>query len=82
MPAQTKAVLAMTLNRVGIAAGRGGFELKEFLAGKLRDAGYAVSDFGDRELKPGSQSKTEATWKWHGVKTPWNPLPPRVRVQS
>jgi ribose 5-phosphate isomerase B len=37
--------------RIGIAADHGGFEAKEFLAGKLREAGYAVTDFGDRELK-------------------------------
>ena len=37
--------------RVGIAADHGGFELKEFLAGKLRGAGYEVTDFGDRQLK-------------------------------
>lgn len=38
--------------RVGIAADHGGFELKEFLAGKLREAGFEVTDFGDRVLKP------------------------------
>jgi ribose 5-phosphate isomerase B len=32
--------------RVGIAADHGGYELKEFLAGKLRDAGYEAVDFG------------------------------------
>jgi ribose 5-phosphate isomerase B len=40
------------LHRVGIAADHGGFELKQFLAGKLREAGYHVADFGDRQLKP------------------------------
>jgi len=52
MPAQTETILAKPLKRVGIAADHGGFELKEFLAGKLREAGYEVSDFGDRRLKP------------------------------
>jgi ribose 5-phosphate isomerase B len=37
------------LKRIGIAADHGGFELREFLAGKLREAGYEVVDFGDRE---------------------------------
>jgi ribose 5-phosphate isomerase B len=40
-----------TIRRIGIAADHGGFELKELLAGKLRAAGYEVSDFGDRQLK-------------------------------
>ena len=52
MLAQTEAVLPKAFKRVGIAADHGGFELKEFLAGKLREAGYEVSDFGDRQLKP------------------------------
>ncbi|MFZ1074220.1 MAG: RpiB/LacA/LacB family sugar-phosphate isomerase [Verrucomicrobiia bacterium] len=39
------------IQRIGIAADHGGFELKEFLAGKLRDAGFEVNDFGDRQLK-------------------------------
>ncbi len=37
---------------VGIAADHGGFELKEQLLGKLRDAGYETMDFGDAGLKP------------------------------
>jgi ribose 5-phosphate isomerase B len=32
---------------VGVAADHGGFELKELLAGKLREAGYEVVDYGD-----------------------------------
>jgi ribose 5-phosphate isomerase B len=32
---------------IGIAADHGGFELKEYLAGRLREAGYEVIDFGD-----------------------------------
>jgi ribose 5-phosphate isomerase B len=46
-----EAILQKPLKRVGIAADHGGFELKEFLAGKLRAAGYKVTDFGDRELR-------------------------------
>jgi ribose 5-phosphate isomerase B len=51
MNIQTEAMLPKTLKRVGIAADHGGFELKEFLAGKLRAAGYEATDFGDRQLK-------------------------------
>jgi len=51
MSIQPESILPMTLKRVGIAADHGGFELKEFLAGKLREAGYEVTDFGDRQLK-------------------------------
>ena len=32
---------------VGIAADHGGYELKEYLAGRLREAGYGLIDFGD-----------------------------------
>jgi ribose 5-phosphate isomerase B len=51
MHVQPEAILPKPLQRVGVAADHGGFELKEFLAGKLRAAGYEVADFGDRELK-------------------------------
>jgi len=51
MSIQVEAILPKMLKRVGIAADHGGFELKEFLAGKLREAGYEVADFGDRQLK-------------------------------
>lgn len=40
-----------TIQRVGIAADHGGFELKEFLGGKLRESGYELIDFGDLQLK-------------------------------
>ena len=33
--------------RIGVAADHGGFELKEYLAVKLRDSHYEVFDFGD-----------------------------------
>jgi len=36
---------------IGIAADHGGYELKEYLAIKLRNAGYEVIDFGDRRPK-------------------------------
>ncbi len=43
---KTKAAL------IGIAADHGGFELKQHLAGKLREAGYCVIDFGDDRSQP------------------------------
>ena len=36
---------------VGIAADHGGYELKECLAGRLREAGHEIIDFGDRQPK-------------------------------
>ena len=44
--AQTKPAL------IGIAADHGGFELKQHLAGKLREAGHRVIDFGDDRSQP------------------------------
>jgi len=41
--------LTKRLQRVGMAADHGGWELKEFLAGKLREAGHEVTGFGDRK---------------------------------
>jgi ribose 5-phosphate isomerase B len=38
--------------RIGVAADHGGYELKEQLARNLREAGYEVVDFGDRQPKP------------------------------
>jgi ribose 5-phosphate isomerase B len=38
--------------RVGIATDHGGFELKEKLAVRLREAGYEVVDFGAHQLTP------------------------------
>jgi len=49
--AQTVTVLPGPPNRVGIAADHGGYELKEYLAGKLREAGHEVVDFGDGRPK-------------------------------
>lgn len=37
---------------IGIAADHGGYGLKEFLVGNLRQAGLKVIDFGDRQPKP------------------------------
>jgi ribose 5-phosphate isomerase B len=34
---------------VGVAADHGGYELKEYLAGMLREAGHEVIGFGDRQ---------------------------------
>ena len=39
--------------RIGIAADHGGFTIKEELAGRLRDAGFDVMDFGSYVLDPG-----------------------------
>jgi len=33
--------------RIGVAADHGGYELKEHLAGMLRESGYEIKDFGD-----------------------------------
>ena len=35
--------------RIGLAADHGGLELKEFIAGKLRETGHDVVDFGATE---------------------------------
>ena len=35
-----------TSQRIGIAADHGGYELKEYLVGKLHEAGYEAIDFG------------------------------------
>jgi ribose 5-phosphate isomerase B len=37
--------------RVGMAADHGGYELKQYLAGKLRESGHEVIDFGDGRPK-------------------------------
>lgn len=39
--------------RIGIATDHGGFELKEKLATRLREAGHTVVDFGAHKLTPG-----------------------------
>ena len=40
------------LPRVGLAADHGGVALKDFLAVRLRSAGYEVIDFGNSQFKP------------------------------
>jgi ribose 5-phosphate isomerase B len=40
-----------TQQRVGVAADHGGYDLKEYLVGKLREAGHEVVDFGDGRPK-------------------------------
>ena len=44
--------LQETPKPIGIAADHGGYELKEYLVGKLREARLEVVDFGDRQPKP------------------------------
>lgn len=44
--------LPKALKLIGLAADHGGYELKEYLVGKLREAGYEIIDFGDRQPKP------------------------------
>ena len=44
--------LPQTRKLVGIAADHGGYELKEYLIGKLIAQGREVIDFGDRQPKP------------------------------
>jgi ribose 5-phosphate isomerase B len=43
-------LLSRMPKRIGIAADHGGYELKEYLAGRLREAGHEVIDFGDVRL--------------------------------
>jgi ribose 5-phosphate isomerase B len=43
---------ALILGPIGISADHGGFELKEFLLGKLREDGHQVIDFGDTTSAP------------------------------
>src|SRR5208283_654483 len=44
-------ILPQTWKTIGIAADHGGYELKEYLAGRLREAGHEVIDFGDGQPK-------------------------------
>lgn len=48
----SRTVLPRTPKRIGVAADHGGFELKEYLVGMLREAHYEVVDFGDSQPKP------------------------------
>ena len=38
--------------QIGIAADHGGFELKQYLEHRLREAGHRVNDFGDHRSQP------------------------------
>ena len=38
--------------KIGIAGDHGGFELRQFLIGRLSEAGYEVTDFGNRDQTP------------------------------
>jgi len=44
-------ILPKTRMLLGIAADHGGYELKEYLAGRMREASHHVIDFGDRKPK-------------------------------
>ena len=46
-PTASAAELPVKPQRIGVAADHGGYELKEYLAGKLRAVGHEVVDFGD-----------------------------------
>jgi len=43
---------ANRLMRIGLAADHGGFELKEYLRGRLEAEGYPVNDYGAKSLNP------------------------------
>jgi ribose 5-phosphate isomerase B len=44
--------LSAPTGSIGLAADHGGFELRQFLLGRLREADYDVTDFGDRLPQP------------------------------
>ena len=48
----SQTVLSTATKRIGVAADHGGFELKAYLAGTLREAHYEVVDFGDGQPIP------------------------------
>ncbi len=37
---------------IGVAADHGGYDLKQYLIGRLREAGHEIVDFGDRRPQP------------------------------
>lgn len=45
-------ILSGSLNRIGVAADHGGYELKEYLVGRLRQAGWKVTEFGNCRPTP------------------------------
>jgi ribose 5-phosphate isomerase B len=46
-----KTKLSTPLNRIGVAADHGGFELKAKLIGALKEAGYVLVDFGAEKFE-------------------------------
>ncbi len=52
----SQTVLSTATKRIGVAADHGGFELKAYLAGTLREAHYEVVDFGDGQPIPDDDS--------------------------
>lgn len=42
-----------TPRRIGVASDHGGYELKGYLVGMLREAGYQVVDYGNQQLENG-----------------------------
>ena len=46
------AILHPSAKRIGVAADHGGYELKQYLAPMLRQAGHEVIDFGDQQPIP------------------------------
>jgi len=50
-PTASDTALPDKRQRIGVAADHGGYELKEYLAAKLRAAGHEVVDFGDGRPK-------------------------------
>jgi ribose 5-phosphate isomerase B len=46
------AILPPSAKRIGVAADHGGYELKQYLAAMLRQAGHEVVDFGDLQPIP------------------------------
>jgi ribose 5-phosphate isomerase B len=49
--ADSQTILSRTPKRIGVAADHGGYELKEYLARRLREAAQEVTDFGDQQPK-------------------------------
>jgi ribose 5-phosphate isomerase B len=45
-------IFPLTPKVIGIAADHGGFELKQYLADRLREDGYQLIDFGDAKPEP------------------------------
>jgi ribose 5-phosphate isomerase B len=48
---ELRTILPTKPKLLGIAADHGGYELKEYLVRRLREAGHEVIDFGDRQPK-------------------------------